>query len=85
LRRYYYKERGSTADAAILRSALDLLEAQAQFDDPDRTVHIRIAEHAGHIYLDLNAGSIIAAIQRAAIESASYICVSIVSTDCKLR
>jgi hypothetical protein len=28
-------------------------EARAQFDGPERAVHIRIAEHAGHIYLDL--------------------------------
>jgi hypothetical protein len=32
---------------------LDLLETRAQFDGPERTVHIRLAEHAGHIYLDL--------------------------------
>jgi hypothetical protein len=32
---------------------LDLLEARAQFDGPERAVHIRTAEHAGHIYLDL--------------------------------
>src|SRR5205823_1146413 len=34
-------------------SALDLFEAQAQFDGPERAVHVRLAEHAGHIYLDL--------------------------------
>jgi hypothetical protein len=32
---------------------LDLLEARAQFDGPERTLHIRTAEHAGQIYLDL--------------------------------
>jgi hypothetical protein len=36
-----------------MRSALDLLEAQALFDSPERTVHIRTAEQHGHIYLDL--------------------------------
>ena len=35
------------------RSALDLLEARAQFDGPERAVHVRVAEHAGRIYLDL--------------------------------
>jgi hypothetical protein len=30
-----------------------LLEARAQFDGPERRVHVRVAEHAGHIYLDL--------------------------------
>ncbi len=35
------------------RSALDLFEARAQFEAPERAVHIRVAEHAGRIYLDL--------------------------------
>ena len=35
------------------RSALDLLEARAQFDGPERKVHVRIAEHGGRIHLDL--------------------------------
>jgi hypothetical protein len=30
-----------------------LLEARALFDAPERAVHVRIAEHAGHVYLDL--------------------------------
>ena len=53
LRRCYYQATGEAASAAEIRSALDLLEARAQFDGPERTVHVRIAEHAGHIYLDL--------------------------------
>src|SRR5437763_859348 len=53
LRRRYYQATGGAARAAEIRSALDLLEARAQFDGPQRAVHIRIAEHAGHIYLDL--------------------------------
>jgi hypothetical protein len=53
LRRCYYRSTGSAASAAEIRSALDLLEARAQFDGPERAVHVRIAEHAGHIYLDL--------------------------------
>ena len=32
---------------------LDLFEARAQFDGPQRPVHIRIAGQGGHIYLDL--------------------------------
>src|SRR5438132_739146 len=43
----------SFGNAAAVRSALDLLEARAQFDGSERAVHVRIAEHAGHIYLDL--------------------------------
>jgi hypothetical protein len=53
LRRRYYQETGGAASAAEIRSALDLLEARAQFDGPEHPVHVRIAEHAGHIYLDL--------------------------------
>jgi hypothetical protein len=53
LRRYYYEATGSAPSAGEIRSTLDLLETRAQFDGPERDVHIRIAEHAGHIYLDL--------------------------------
>src|SRR5215467_7462436 len=53
LRRRYYQATGEAASAAEIRSVLDLLEARAQFDGPTLTVHLRIAEHAGHIYLDL--------------------------------
>jgi hypothetical protein len=53
LRRCHYQVTGEAASAAEIRSALDLLEARAQFDGPQRPIHIRIAEHAGHIYLDL--------------------------------
>jgi hypothetical protein len=53
LRRRYYQATGAAPSAAEMRSVLDLLEARAQFDGPERAVHVRIAEHAGHIYLDL--------------------------------
>jgi hypothetical protein len=53
LKRSYYHATGQAASAAKIRSALDLLEARAQFDRPQRPVHVRIAEQAGHIYLDL--------------------------------
>src|SRR5262245_61814246 len=33
--------------------ALDQLEARAQFDAPERLVHLRVAEHQGRLYLDL--------------------------------
>jgi hypothetical protein len=53
LRRCYYEATGEAASSAEIRSALDLLEARAQFDHPEYSVQVRIAEHAGHIYLDL--------------------------------
>jgi hypothetical protein len=53
LRRRHYETTGTAATAAAISSALDLFDAQAQFDGPERAVHVRLAEHAGHIYLDL--------------------------------
>lgn len=53
LRRLHYEATGAAACAAEIRSALDLLETRAQFDGPERAVHVRIAERAGRMYLDL--------------------------------
>jgi hypothetical protein len=36
-----------------ISSELDLLEARAQFDSPERSVPVRVAEDAARIYLDL--------------------------------
>jgi hypothetical protein len=52
-RRCYYRATGAAPGAAVLGPALDLLEARAQFDGPERVVHTRVAEHAGRLYLDL--------------------------------
>ena len=53
LRRLYFEATGDAPSAAALGSALNLLEARAQFEGPERAVHVRVAEHAGRIYLDL--------------------------------
>ena len=53
LRRSHYRATGMAASPATIRMELDLLEARAQFDGPERAVHVRVAEQAGHIYLDL--------------------------------
>ena len=53
LRRSHYEATGTALSGASIRSTLDLLEARALFDSPERAVHVRGAEHAGHIYLDL--------------------------------
>jgi hypothetical protein len=53
LRRCHYGATGEALNAGVIRSALDLFEARAQFDAPQRAVHIRVAEQAGRIYLDL--------------------------------
>jgi hypothetical protein len=53
LRRRHYEATGAAPRPAEVRSALDLIEARAQFDAPERGVHVRLAEQAGRIYLDL--------------------------------
>jgi hypothetical protein len=53
LRRCHYRATGSAPSAAAIQSTLDLLEARAQFDAPERAVSTRVAEHAGRLYLDL--------------------------------
>src|SRR5262249_28211965 len=53
LRRRHYEITRTAASTAAINSALDLFEAQAQFDGPERSVQVRLAEHGGNIYLDL--------------------------------
>jgi hypothetical protein len=53
LRRCHYQATGAAASPAAIGSALDLLEARVLFDAPERVVDIRVAEHAGCVYLDL--------------------------------
>ena len=53
LRRKHYEATGTAATAGAISSTLDLLEARAQFDAPQRAVYLRVAEHDGRIYLDL--------------------------------
>jgi hypothetical protein len=53
LRQHYYERTWDAPCPAALNAALNVLEAQAQFDGPQRKVSVRIAEHDGLIYLDL--------------------------------
>jgi hypothetical protein len=53
LRKLYYDETGDALSSVTLTAALDLLEAKAQFDAPERQINLRVAEHNGAIYLDL--------------------------------
>jgi hypothetical protein len=43
LRSCYYEATGIAPSAQAIRSALDVLEARAQFDGPERVVHTRVA------------------------------------------
>ena len=45
LRGRYYEATGTAASIGEIRSALDLLEARAQFDGPERIVHERRKEN----------------------------------------
>jgi hypothetical protein len=54
LRKGYYEETGAAPAAGAIKAALDLVEARAQFDGPERKVHLRVAEQCGRIYLDLS-------------------------------
>jgi len=53
LRHQYYERTWDAPSPAALNAALNVLEAQAQFDGPQRKVSVRLAEQDGRIYLDL--------------------------------
>jgi hypothetical protein len=53
LRQQYYERTWNAPSPAALNAALNVLEAQAQFDGPQRNVSIRLADQDGRIYLDL--------------------------------
>jgi hypothetical protein len=53
LREQFYERTWNAPSPAALNAALKVLEAQAQFDGPQRNVSVRLAEQDGLIYLDL--------------------------------
>ncbi len=53
LRRRYYEATECVPSVHAIRSEIELLEARAQFDAPERSVHVRLADQDGSIYLDL--------------------------------
>ena len=53
LRQQYYERTWDAPSPAALNAALNVLEAQAQFDGPQRKVSVRLAGQDGLIYLDL--------------------------------
>ena len=44
-----HRETWPAPKGAAIASALDVLEARAQFDAPERAVNIRVAVHAGRL------------------------------------
>ena len=53
LARQFYKATGGAPSSQALQSALNLIEARAQFDGPKRQVDIRVGGLDGRLYLDL--------------------------------
>jgi hypothetical protein len=49
----FYRAQGKPPGAQALQDALGVLEAKAIFDGQEYTVHVRVANHDGKIYLDL--------------------------------
>lgn len=53
LMRRYYEEHGRPPGSQALQDALNLLEARAHFDAPEREVYVRVAGKDGNVYIDL--------------------------------
>jgi len=53
LRHWYFEATGAAPGAGAIGSALDLLEARAQFDGPLLETYVRVAEYDGRVYLVL--------------------------------
>jgi hypothetical protein len=53
LARRFYQETGGAPNSEALQSALNIIEAKAHFDAPERLAHIRVGGLDGRLYLDL--------------------------------
>jgi len=53
LARRFFEATGGAPSSEALQSALNVIEARAHFDAPERTVHVRIGGLDGRLYLDL--------------------------------
>ena len=53
LARRFFEETGGAPSSEALQSALNVIEAKAHFDAPERQVHIRVGGLDGQLYLDL--------------------------------
>jgi hypothetical protein len=53
LARRFYKATQGAPNSEALESALNVIEAKARFDAPERVVHIRVGGLDGRLYLDL--------------------------------
>jgi hypothetical protein len=53
LARRFYEKTGGAPGSEALQSALNVIEAKAHFDAPERIVHVRVGGLDGRLYLDL--------------------------------
>jgi hypothetical protein len=53
LARRYFEVKGGAPNSEALRSALDIIEANAHFNAPERAVHVRVGGLDAKLYLDL--------------------------------
>jgi hypothetical protein len=53
LARRFFEETGGAPSSEALQSALNVIEAKAHFDAPERVLHVRVGGLDGKIYLDL--------------------------------
>lgn len=53
LARRFFEATGGAPSSEALQSALNVIEAKAHFDAPERAVHVRIGGLDGRLYLDL--------------------------------
>lgn len=53
LARQFYEQTGGAPSSEALQSALNVIEAKAHFDGPERPVFIRVGGFDGRLYLDL--------------------------------
>jgi hypothetical protein len=53
LARRFFEETGGAPSSEALQSALNVIEAKAHFDAPERQVHVRVGGLDGRLYLDL--------------------------------
>src|SRR5215204_2536154 len=53
LARRFYEATGGAPSSEALHSALNVIEARAHFDAPERVVHVRVGGLDGKLYLDL--------------------------------
>jgi hypothetical protein len=53
LTRRFFEKTGGAPGSEALQSALNVIEAKAHFDAPERTVYIRVGGLDGRLYLDL--------------------------------